>query len=330
MSCAAERARRALVVGATGFIGARLVSALRDRGDAVVGAGRAAAPPVALGGIDWVRFALGDAAPLAAELTRCDVVYHLACTTVPARSDLDRCADVRNNLLGTVDLLDACARAGVPRIVFLSSGGAVYGSARSLPIPETAPTEPISSHGIVKLAIEKYLAAYERQHGIAAVALRVANPFGPGQTGLAGQGAVGVFLRRALTGEPIEVWGSGAAQRDYLFVDDVVDAILRASDYGGPERVFNVGSGSGRTLLDVICAVERAVGRPVERRFRSAPASLVEHNVLDCARAARELRWEPRIEFEAGVAVAARWMREALAAEAAASETATAAAAVQA
>src|SRR5262249_41635234 len=150
--------------------------------------------------------------------------------------------DVRKSVIPSLALLDIARKRGVKRIVFVSSGGTVYGAAKEIPTPETAPTDPITAYGIGKLMIEKYLALHERLHGLSFRVLRVANPFGPFQQSDKGQGLIAALLARALRGEPIEIWGDGSVVRDYVFVEDVIDALQAAARDESAERIFNIGS----------------------------------------------------------------------------------------
>ena len=153
-----------------------------------------------------------------------DVVYHLISTTLPKTSNDDMAFDLSTNVVSTISLLDACKQNGVKKVVFISSGGTVYGTPQQIPIPETHPTNPICSYGIHKLAVEKYLHLFHFLHGLDYAVMRVANPYGERQRPDGSQGAVAVFLGKMLRNEPIEIWGDGSVVRDYLYVQDVAVA----------------------------------------------------------------------------------------------------------
>jgi UDP-glucose 4-epimerase len=179
---------------------------------------------------------------------------------------------------------------------------------RTVPIGEDHPTNPITSYGIGKLTIEKYLELYRVQHGVDYCVLRIANPFGERQRVASGQGAVTTFVHRAQRGELIEIWGDGRVVRDYLYVGDVAEAMVRALDHRGERRVINIGSGVGRDLNEIIAAIERVIGRPVERRHVPARSFDVPANVLDIGLARAELRWQPATAFEEGLRRTLRWV----------------------
>jgi UDP-glucose 4-epimerase len=168
-----------IVLGGGGFIGANLCRRLASSGLRVRAFGRRCLFPEALDGVEWYQGNFSDAAALAAAMETYDVVFHLVHATTPHSANLDMAADVQQNVMSSLALMDISRNLGVKRVVFVSSGGTVYGPAAQIPTPETAPTEPITAYGISKLAIEKYFALYQRLYGLDYRILRVANPFGP-------------------------------------------------------------------------------------------------------------------------------------------------------
>ncbi|MBX3673059.1 MAG: NAD-dependent epimerase/dehydratase family protein [Burkholderiales bacterium] len=299
---------RCLVLGGTGFIGGRLTAALRAAGSAVRVLSRSPAGPAAVPGAHYLAADFLDAGAVRAAVEGIEVVFHLVGTSLPAGSNADPQADVRGNLLGTLGLLEACRDAGVRRVVFVSSGGTVYGEPRTLPVAETHPTDPLCSYGITKLAIEKYLRLFHRLHGQDYRVLRLANPYGPGQRTDRRQGVVTTFLQRAMHGEPLEIWGDGAVVRDFVYIADAVDALQLAAVHEGPDRVFNIGSGSGLSLRDVVAATGELLGRPLEVAYRPGRAWDVPANVLDIALAREKLGWEPRTGFTQGLVATKQWL----------------------
>jgi UDP-glucose 4-epimerase len=195
-------------------------------------------------------------------------------------------------------------------MVFISSGGTVYGIPQRIPVPEDHPTDPIVSYGIAKLAIEKYLHLHWALHGLEYSVLRVANPYGERQRADNAQGAVAVFLKNALAGQTVEIWGDGSVTRDYVYIEDVVDAFVKAMQYDGEPRVFNVGSGQGRSLNEVLTTIEELLGSPVERRYLPVRKFDVPVNVLDITRAREFLTWQPRVSFHEGLRRTLEWMRQ--------------------
>ncbi len=260
--------------------------------------------------VEWIAGDLQSSSDVEAAVAGCDVVFHLVSTTLPKMSNDDPIYDVESNLVGTLRLLSLAVRCGVRKVVFVSSGGTIYGVPARIPIPEEHQTEPLVSYGIAKLAIEKYLHLYWYLHKLDYCVLRLGNPFGERQRVDTAQGAVAVFLRKALDGEPVEVWGDGSVTRDYVYIEDVVDAFVKAAQHDGDPRIFNIGSGEGRSLNAVLSCIEDVLGHPVERRYLPGRRFDVPVNVLDIGRARRVLGWEPRVSFREGLKRTLGWMRK--------------------
>lgn len=297
------------VLGAGGFIGTNLCQSLVRKGHSVRAFGRSQLFPKAMQGCEWIQGDFSDPTSVAIAISGCDVVFHLVNATTPASANVDKVADLNANVASTLHLLDACRETGVRRVVFVSSGGTIYGIPDQVPTPETSPTNPITAYGISKLTIEKYLGLYEYLYRLEYRVLRVANPFGPYQTALKNQGVIAAFVRRALAGKPIEMWGDGNVIRDYLYIDDVVEALMLAATHDGSGRIFNIGSGEGRSLNDIVAEVgkllrveilvDRRPGRPVD----------VPVSILDSTLAAKDLNWRPRTVFEDGLGSTIAWMK---------------------
>lgn len=304
---------RAVVLGGGGFIGSNLVRSLLSSGRKV----RVLELPhrdrprliPEHPNLDWQEGHLGNAHDLFLALGGAEAVFHLVSTTQPQSSNDNVAFDVQSNLAGTIGLLDQMrAMPDVP-LVFVSSGGTVYGRPQKVPIPETHPTEPQCSYGIVKLTIEKYLALYGQTDGLNYRVLRMANPYGPGQEENQTQGVIGAFLSRILRGQRLEVWGDGSAVRDYLYIGDAVVALELAERYRGKERIFNIGSGSGRSVLEIIAAIERVTGEKAATSFTAKRLLDVPVSVLDIKRAEKELGWCPQTKLEDGLRTTLAWMR---------------------
>lgn len=305
-----------VIFGGGGFIGSTIADRLLRDGHALRIFERPRVPPYrafhAGESVEWMTGDFGSLHDINSALDGVDAVLHLVSTTLPKSSNDDPVYDVQSNLVSTLQMLGAMERKQVRRIVFISSGGTVYGNPRYLPIDEKHPTEPQVSYGITKLAIEKYLQLYQAQHGIKATILRVANPYGERQRIETAQGAVAVFTSRALRGLPIEIWGDGSVTRDYLYVSDVAEAFALALAYDGAETVFNISSGKGVSLNDMIAMLTRHVGRDVALEYRPGRPFDVPVSVLCNALAARELGWAPQIPLEHGIQKTVDWMRKGL------------------
>ncbi len=304
-----------LVLGGAGFIGSHITEALVQSGHHVKVFDRPHVDRLALLPREGVEVFTGDFLnpyALASALRNTDIVFHLVSTTLPKTSNDNPVYDVESNVIGSLRLMALCREHAVRKIVFVSSGGTVYGIPKSLPVTEDHPTDPICSYGIHKLALEKYLQLAHRLHGLEYCILRPANLYGPGQRLDVSQGAVAVFLDRALQGLPIEIWGDGSVVRDYVYVDDAVDAILKAAPYTGAQRIFNIGSGKGTSLNQLVAEIEKLLGRPVKVNHAATRNLDVPANVLDPALARRHLEWSATTPLDEGLRRTYEWLRSAL------------------
>lgn len=301
---------RCAVLGAGGFLGGALAKALCDRGAVVHAFGRSLKAPAGSERMKWTQAPASDTAALASALEDQDVVFHLMTSSFPDGSNRKPGEVVAEDVCTAVRILDLCRAGGMSRVIFTSSGGAVYGIPSSVPIAETAPTDPISAYGISKLAIEKYLGLYRHLYGIDYLALRIANPYGRGQSPFRKQGVVATIVYRALSGVPIEIWGDGEVTRDFLHVDDVVSALLAGIAYGGECRVMNVGSGVGCTLNQLLSEVRQVLQLPhLQVVYKDGRAADVPVSILDVSLIEREMGWQPRVDLSSGILDTAEWMR---------------------
>lgn len=261
--------------------------------------------------ITWSSAPFSDYSALARAVADQEIVFHLLGSSIPESSNSDPAEDLMGNVFPTIKLLSLCHAAHVRKIVFASSGGTVYGIPTIVPTPETAPTDPISAYGINKLAVEKYLALYHHLFGLDYHILRIANPYGPGQSPFKKQGVVASILYRAITGEPFEIWGTGSVTRDFIHVDDVSLAFVHAMRYTGAHRIMNVGSGRGITINQVIDDV-RGVLAPHEVRVTRKPgrAADVPISILDTELIRAATSWRPQVAWLDGLAQTAVWMRK--------------------
>jgi UDP-glucose 4-epimerase len=300
---------RALVTGGAGFIGSTLVDALLDRGDEVTvvddlsrGHRAQVADAADFHRVDIVDEQLG---PLVAAV-RPDVVFHQAAQIDVRRSVSEPLLDTRINVLGTVNLLEACVRAGVRRVVFASSGGAIYGDTQVLPTPEEHPCRPASAYGAAKLAGETYGNVFAHVHGVEFVALRYANVYGPRQDPHGEAGVVAIFTERLLGHRDTVINGDGRQTRDYVHVDDVVAANLRAASTVSL-GAYNIGTGRECDVNELYVHIARAAG--VDATPVRGPQMMGEQrrSVLETSRAANLLGWRPRIALEEGISDTVGW-----------------------
>ncbi|MFY9477846.1 MAG: NAD-dependent epimerase/dehydratase family protein [Aquabacterium sp.] len=308
---------KCVILGGAGFIGLNLAEALVLAGHEVLcvdqasARGRFAEASLtharlgALWGDAWHEELLKEA------LTGCDICFHLVSSTIPQTSNANPRHDAQSNLLGTISLLDACVKAKVRKVVFLSSGGTVYGVPKVVPIPEEHPTDPTCSYGIIKLAIEKYLEIYRNLHGLEHSIVRLSNPYGEHQRTTGAQGAVAVFLGKALRDETIEVWGNGNVSRDYVHISDVVACLMATMASSDPRaRLLNVGSGKGCTINQLLKVIGDVVQRDLSISYVQERSFDVPSNILSIDRATTVLGWRPLIGLDQGVRRFATWLHQ--------------------
>ena len=293
---------RVLVSGGAGFIGTHVVAALLQAGGCVcvvddLSTGcRDNVPPGA-------TFYQADlTAPSLAEIflrEQPEAVVHLAAQPAAPRSLEEPCFDAMVNVTGTVNLLEASRRAGVRRVVYTSSA-AVYGDPVYLPVDEDHPVQPLSPYGASKYAAEVYVATYRRLYGIEGVVLRLANVYGPRQDAAGEGGVVAIFCRRLSTGEAPEIFGDGEQTRDFVYVADVVAAILAALRSGAGE-VLNVGTGKATSINELLSVLLGLSGQKAIPVYRPARPGDIRHSVLNPRRAQRVLSWAARYGLADGL-----------------------------
>ena len=289
------------VFGANGFIGRHLVRRLATLGQRTIAFGRDFPPDfhAAVGmPVETHRIDINDDLETHASLQRVTKVVQLVNTSNPAMGNRKIVSDLQHNVIPQVSFIESCVMAGVKNFVFVSSGGTVYGVPRTSPILETHPTRPLNSYGLAKLVVEQYLEMLSRGTDLGYTILRVSNPFGPGQTNFKGQGLIPAVLGKWASGAPVTIIGDGKSERDYIYIDDVIDAIVASLGGNAVRGPVNIGSGRGRTVLEVVDAIAELVGSPIERVFTEARSTDAPSNVLDISKAENLLGWSPKSEFQ--------------------------------
>jgi UDP-glucose 4-epimerase len=295
-----------LVLGGCGFLGSVITRRLVSKGGRVRVFDKEGVDTWRLHGVlSQIELQFGDfmnVGDLARALAGVDTVLHFIGTTIPQSSMNDIHFDIESNVLPTVRLLELMSVRKSQRLVYSSSGGTVYGVAQQQrPLVESDPTEPIAAYGISKLMIEKIIQLFAYNYGVPAVVLRIANPFGESQHPQRPQGAVGVFLHKALHGEAIHIWGDGSVVRDYIYEADVasaVEAVLAKPEVTG---IFNVGTGIGSTLNQVLELIRAATGGPCQVSYDPSRSFDVPYNVLAIDKLREATGWQPEYSLSAGV-----------------------------
>ena len=302
---------RCTILGGGGFIGSHLSETLINLGYSVTVLDRSQArylEKIKQAGAKVISGDFLNVYDLKSSLVGSDVLYHLISTTVPQTANNDPLFDAETNLLGTVKLLQEAKKAQVKRIVFTSSGGTVYGIPKEVPIRETHPTEPISAYGVSKLSIEKYLHLYGVLYGMEYCILRIANAYGERQPITETQGVIPAFLGKVINGEPIDIWGDGTIVRDYVHVQDIVNALIAAVNYKESAGIFNIGSGKGYSLNELVEIVTKVTEKSIQVSYLSGRSFDVPINVLDISHAKIYLNWFPTIDIDEGIKRMYEWM----------------------
>jgi UDP-glucose 4-epimerase len=308
---------RTLVTGGSGFIGSAVVDRLAGAGhqvtvvdDLSTGRRENLADALASGRVELAEVDLAgpELAGVVAE-ARPEVVYHLAAQIDVRRSVADPAHDARVNVLGTIALATAALEAGCRRLVFASSGGTVYGEPdpADLPIDERYPPRVTNPYGVSKRSAEDYLASFAELHGLEPVSLRLGNVYGPRQDPHGEAGVVAIFCNRLLAGEPVTIFGDGRQTRDYVFVEDVVDAFLAGEHPDAPGARVNIGTGVETSVLELYDALREVAGFGGEPTFAPARPGELGRIALDCAEAARVLDWTPKADLAEGLARTWAW-----------------------
>ncbi|AHC27495.1 MULTISPECIES: NAD-dependent epimerase/dehydratase family protein [Mycobacteriaceae] len=317
---------RYLVTGACGFIGSTLVDRLLAEGDEVIGIDNlSTGVPANLDqALRYNRIRPGKFTFLKADIQATelagivdganpDVVCHLAAQVDLRASVTDPQFDARANVLGTINLLEATRRAGVRRLVYAASGGSRYGAPISLPVAESAPLNPLSPYAVAKVAGEMYIRAYASMYGIAPICLGLSNVYGPRQNPFGEAGVIAVFGSRMISGKPVTVYGDGTATRDYVYVDDVVDAFVRAGRAPlSTVGTYNIGTGQQASVTEVHRAIAAVLDDPAPPCFAGARTGELHEIALDATQARNELGWEPAVDLTEGIERTMRWLRTTL------------------
>jgi UDP-glucose 4-epimerase len=301
-----------LLIGGTGFVGRSLVARLSSifpeiytiaRGDDII---------ESLPNVRHYQSGLDNAVLLKKLLPNCRVVFHLASETTPGSSILQPALEATNNLLPSLRFLECLQEYSHLSLIYVSTGGAIYGNTENEKVSEDMPLSPLSYYGAGKAALEKFICAYSRQTGNTAVILRPSNFYGPGQVYRQGFGIVPTIFNLHLHGKPLQLWGDGKTTRDYLYIDDFVNFCLLLLAKISSERaatIYNIGSGQGTTLLELISTIEEITGKKISRDSQPARTVDVRRIVLDNSRINCRFHWTPQTDLHTGLKKTWEWFR---------------------
>jgi UDP-glucose 4-epimerase len=294
-----------LLLGGGGFIGQALASRFVAAGHAVTIVARHL-PEQALPGTTWRQGALEDVSLLKELLPRSSAVFHLATTSTPGSYRDDPAREMQENLFPLLRLLEVMATYPELPLIYLSSGGAIYGNPTTLPVSESHPATPLSYHAAGKAAAEQFLSVFARSERTVTI-LRPSNAYGPGQPFKRGFGVVRALLENLKRDTPMEIWGDGETVRDYLFIDDLSQACLRALE-NPTTGTFNLGSGVGHSLNEICRLTQEITGKPLNIHYRPARGVDVKAVVLDSTAFRQLFDWQPRVTLEQGISRTWRWL----------------------
>jgi UDP-glucose 4-epimerase len=305
--------KKVVVLGGAGFIGSHLCRALAGLGYKVCIFGRINSSYHLVSDIERnIKIVQGDIASpydVLDAIADAEILFHLVHTTVPGSSMSNPDHDIMSNVVTSVNWLSHLSKTNIRQLYYISSGGTVYGIPEQLPIDENHPTNPICSYGITKLAIEKYVTMYSAMARVDAYILRPSNVYGPGQQLDKGQGVIGVLANRILMNEAIEVFGGGTSQRDYLYIEDMIAAVISLLNYKGSCRIFNISSEKGYSVNDIIRILQLQLD-DIQKVFQRPERGYdVPVNILSSARLCGETGWQPRVSLEEGIARTVTYLR---------------------
>jgi UDP-glucose 4-epimerase len=293
-----------LVIGANGFLGSHLVDELVAQGHEVTAFDRFSSQQAAYSAVG-VRQIAGDfmnQSDVAEAVSGQQFVFHFVSTTTPVTAENDPTLDVRTNIASSIELFQHCVDAGVQKVFFASTGGAIYGNQPGASFAENVLPLPVSPYAIGKLAIEGYLRYFGTKYGLESISFRISNPYGPRQRANKKQGVIPIFLSRMARGLPLTVYGDGSMVRDYLYVHDAVRMIGATVGRSSNNDVYNIGSGVGTSVSELLSVARRVTGIDPEIEVRPVPSTFLDRVVLDTSRFRSEFAYDDFVSLEDGMA----------------------------
>jgi len=298
------------IIGSSGFIGRSLVKGFLNNGDHVLGVDISEEEELLDPNYEFIRASVTKTGDFPFDrLVEIDCLIYLVSTTTPSSSNLDMIQDIEDNQLAFVRFLEKIVALNVKKIIFSSSGGAIYSNEQSPPYSEISQVSPVSSYGINKLACEMYLRLFNLRYGLSYISLRLSNPYGEGQLPKPGFGVIPTFVNASYTSEPIQVYGNGGSVRDFIYIEDVVDAFVVAAN--SPNTgVYNVGSGAPSSINDIITLIEGATGNKFIKYNVDARACDLSSVYLDVSKMSLEMNWKPTTSLRTGLIKYINWHKK--------------------
>ena len=298
-----------LIIGGNGFIGSHLVDSLKNKHNVTVYDKSKNLFVEESNNVEYIYGDFDDTKLLEKTIEKKHLVFHLLSTTVPLTANNNPIFDIESNLVGTVKLLQIIIKKNVKRVVYVSSGGAVYGNIKNKPVDENSLTQPIGSYGIVKNAIESYVELFGQRHNLSTLIVRPSNVYGYRQNYHKNQGLIGKYMYACLSQSTFKLWGDGSEVRDYIFIDDLISFLLLAS-FTKETGIFNVGSGIGNSTNEILSILSKIVEHKPEINNTPKINQSVNKIILNTSKAERIFNWQPQISIENGLKLNYKWMKE--------------------
>lgn len=292
--------KRVLVLGGGGFVGTHLCNRLILAGYKVRAFGRK--KPKSLNkDIEFLSRDFADTDQVRHALGGQDYVYHLIHGTSPPDVNFDITGDIIRTINPTLSLLSQCAEHGIKKVIFVSSGGTVYGNNGMVASRESDPTLPMSAYGAHKLLIENYLRVFSSTKTLDYLIFRLSNPYGPLQSANKGVGLIAAVIDAIKNDRAVDIYGDGETQRDYIYIEDAIRAMVSAIPYEGVHKIMNIGSGDGKSVNEIVSLIEQTMGVKAKKNTLPARDFDVRKSVLDISLIKNELDWHPYVDLSAGI-----------------------------
>ncbi len=290
-----------MITGASGFIGSNLCDALLKQNYEVIRLDSFMDEINIKNHSKTFVGSFSDKKLLDKALKDVDYVFHLACTTIPQTSAENPVHDIQSNVVGVINLLEKCVEHNIKKFFYFSSGGTVYGLQKDGKIRENSLTNPVNFHGVMKLSIEKYLYVFNQIHNLDYLIFRPSNVYGTGYKFGKPQGVVNIYLKNIIKDKPILIWGDGGIVRDYIWVKDVIDAVMKAIKKNARNKIYNIGSGVGVSLIELVSIIENIIKKKANIIFEAKRSVDMPMNILDASLAQKELNWKIKVSLKEGI-----------------------------
>lgn len=303
---------KCLILGANGFIGSHLVDTLVKKGYDIRAFDRFSEDEPRFDGNDSIEIISGDFLnrdDLAHALTDVDYVFHFISTTTPASVENDPSIDIETNIRMSVALFEECVKAKIKKVIFASTGGAIYGDNSSAGVKEDVTPLPVSPYAIGKLTIEHYLRYFKHKYGLNSVTYRISNPYGERQSLSSKQGVIPIFLSHIARNEPLTILGDGTMVRDYIYVKDAVSMVAQSFEKA-QHHLYNLGSGHGYTINELVETMKDITGKDLQIDHKEVPSTYVEKIVLDTMLLNDEFNIFPKVELSEGIAATWQYVEQ--------------------